>query len=102
MKDIALVVSLCKDIARHASQLEAESHGVEQSVDRYLELKNLLVSHYLQREDNFEIIIKELRSSMADVGDYDENGKAVVSSTNHLLCMFQYLLMLVNEINKEY
>lgn len=94
------IVCLCKDISRHASQLEAESQGVEQSTDRYLELKSLLLSHYLQGEDNFETILKELRKSMCNTGDCDKNGKAVVSPLNHLLCMFEYFLMLVSEEKK--
>lgn len=28
-KGIALITSLCKDIARHASQLEAENNSIE-------------------------------------------------------------------------
>ena len=65
-KDTALIVSLCKDIARHASQLEAESNSVEQSTERYLEFKNLLVNHYLQGEDNFETIIDEMNEYNTD------------------------------------
>ena len=100
-KDPALITSLCKDIARHASQLEAEAKGVEQSTDRYLKLKNLLTSHYLQGEDNFEAILKEIQTSIKDVGDVDEMGKPVVSPLNHALCMLNYFLMLSNEDQKD-
>ena len=104
-QDAGLIVCLCKDIARHASQLEAENQGVEQSADRYFELKNLLTGYFLidrhlQIEDNFEIIIEELRKSMENAGGWDNKGEVTVSTKNHLLCMFRYLLMLVNEVNK--
>lgn len=99
-KDTSLIVSLCKDIARHASQLEAENKGVKQSTDRYLELKSLLVSYYLQGEDNFEIILKEIRKSMLNIDNFNEDLDAVKSVRNHALCMFEYFLMLVNEANK--
>lgn len=99
-KDIALVISLCKDIARHVSQLEAENNGIEQT-ERYLEFKNLLVNHYLQGEDNFDIIIKEFRKSMQNVGGWDNKGKVTVSAKNHTLCILDYFLMLTNETSKE-
>jgi hypothetical protein len=100
-KDMSFIISLCKDIARHASQLEAENQGVEQSTDRYLELKNLLASHYLQGEDNFNTIIKELCKSTKNSGGWDNKGEATVSTKNHILCMFEYFLMLVNEASKD-
>ena len=94
MKDYALIASLCKDIARHASQLEGEAQGLGQSVDRYLELKSLLTSYCLQGGD-FEIIHKQIRKSMQNVGDFDEKGKAIRSSQNHVICMLEYFLMLL-------
>lgn len=100
-KDTALIVSLCKDIARHVSQLEAESNGIEQSTERYLEFKNLLVNHYLQGEDNFETIINEFRKSMQNVDGWDNKGEVTVSAKNHALCILDYFLMLVNEANKD-
>lgn len=100
-KDYALIMSLCKDIARHASQLEAESRGVEQSTDRYLELKNLLVSHYLQGENNFKTILEEFYKSMQDTGGWDNKGEITVSAKNHMACMLKYFLMLINVTNKE-
>lgn len=95
-KNPALIISLCKDIARHTSQLEAEIHGVEQDTNRYLELKNLLTSHYWQGEDNFENIIKEIRRSMNNCTQVEN----IISVRNHLLCMLDYFLMLTNEMNK--
>ena len=100
-KDMALIVSLCKDIARHASQTEAESNGVEQSTERYLEFKNLLVNHYLYGEDNVEIIIKEIRKAIQNTGGWANNGQVTVSIKNHALCMLEYFLMLVNEASKD-
>lgn len=100
-KDLGLIISLCKDIARHASQLEAESQGVKQSTDRYLELKNLLINHYLQGENNFEIILEEFCKSIQNAGGWDNEEETTVSIKNHMLCIFEYFLMLVNEINKE-
>lgn len=100
MKDYALIASLCKDIARHASQLEGEAQGLGQSVDRYLELKSLLTSYCLQGGD-FEIIYKQIRKSMQNVGDFDEKGKAIRSSQNHVICMLEYFLMLFNELTKK-
>lgn len=100
-KDMALIVGLCKDIARHASQLEAESNGTEQSTERYLEFKNLLVNHYLQGEDNFETIINEFLKSMQNAGGWDNKGDVTVSAKNHALCMLEYFLMLANEANKD-
>lgn len=99
-KDGALIVSLCKDIARHASQIEAESQGVEQSADRYLELKGLLLTHFLQGGD-FEVILKEIRKSWKDAGEWDNKGELTVSAKNHALCMLDYFMMLINEMNKE-
>ena len=100
-KDIALIVSLCKDIARHASQLEAECQGVNQSVDRYLELKGLLLTYFLQGGDDFEVILKEIRKSWKDVGGWDNKGELTVSTKNHALCMLDFFMMLIGEMNKE-
>lgn len=99
-KDTSLIISLCKDIARHASQIEAEINGIEQSTDRYLELKNILVNHYLYGEDNFEIIINEIRKSMQNAGGWENKDVLTVSIKNHALCIIDYFLMLVNEANK--
>lgn len=101
MKDYALIHSLCKDIARHASQLEAEGQGVEQSVDRYCELKNLLLTHCTQGENNFDIILKEIRKSTQYAGGKDNKGDITVSAKNHILCMLDYFLILYKEMNKE-
>lgn len=102
-----IIVSLCKDIARHASQLEAESHGVEQSVDRYLELKNMLVNHYLYGKNSFKTIFDELFKSMKDVGGWDSEKygaepekNPILCALNHTLCMFEYFLMLTEETKK--
>ena len=100
MKDYALIASLCKDIARHASQLEAEAQGLGQSVDRYLELKSLLIGYCLKGGD-FKIISKEISKSIQNIGDFDEKGNAIRSSQNHVICMLEYFLMLFNELVKK-
>jgi hypothetical protein len=99
MKDISLIVSLCKDIARHTSQLEAECKREEQSTERYSELKNLLLSHYLHGEDNLETILNEIRKSIKNAGGWDNEEEITVSAKNHALCMLDYFLMLAVEEN---
>ena len=100
MRDTALIACLCKDIARHASQLEAECQGVKQSTERYFELKSLLLTYFLQGGD-FEIILNEIRKSWKDAGGWDDKGELTVSTKNHALCMLDFFMMLFNEINKE-
>lgn len=101
-RDPALIASLCKDIARHASQLEAEIAGAEQSAERYSELKNLLTNYYLQGGDDFEVILKEMRNSMRNACNNDnEDKKTAASIKNHVLCILEYFLMLTNEASKD-
>lgn len=99
-KDIALIVSLCKDIARHASQLEAECQGVEQSTERYFELKGLLLSYCLQGGD-FKIICDEICKSVNNVEYRDNQGEITMSALRHMTCMLKYFMMLIDEMNKE-
>ena len=100
-KDSALIFSLCKDIARHVSQLEAKVNGTAQSSTRYLELKNLLTNHYMHSEDNFKTILEEIRKSICSAVDATTNGELVVSIRNHIICMFDYFLMLTYEMSNE-
>ena len=101
VKDLALIVSLCKDIARHASQIEAESKGQEQSAERYLELKKMLVGYYAQGDDKFKTILEEIRKSIRNAGSLDKDERDFVSTRNHALCMLEYFLMLTDEANKD-
>jgi hypothetical protein len=100
-KDTALIISLCKDIARHASQLEAENQGTDQSIERYVELKDLLLSHFMQGEDNFETILTEVRKSWAYASGWEDKGALTIAAKNHAICMLDYFMTLINEIKKE-
>ena len=100
-KDITLISCLCKDIARHASQLEAECQGVNQSVDRYLELKSLLLSHFLHNGHAIDVVINEIQKSLNTAGGWDNKGDVTVSVKNHALCLLNYFMMLMGEMDKE-
>lgn len=97
--DIMAVNSLCKDIARHVSHLEAEANGTEWSLERYKEIKRLLLNHYMQGEDNFSTIRGEIQNTLKHrwlVNDRD----VAISFKNHLACILSYFLLL-EEINKK-
>lgn len=100
-KDSALIFSLCKDIARHASQLEAEVNRNTQSITRYLELKSILTSHYIQGEENFKTVLEEIRKSLCRAADLTASEELTISIKNHVMCMFEYFLMLTYEMSKE-
>lgn len=101
-KDIALTFELCKSIARHMSQIEAEKTNSPQSTERYLELKSMLMTHFLQCDDNVDKIIEEFEKCLEGVGDFDENGVAVPKSPlNHVICTLMYFIQLYNNNLKE-
>lgn len=104
MKRIDVILSCCKDIARHISCIEAELAGEKQNANRYIECKQMLIKYYLDQSGDYREINRTLQRLIGSVADLDDNAVNKQDLRDRLLCILIYTAMMEdarNEINNQ-